>query len=285
MAHVIVYQSYHARSRVISAAMMAGIRRLGLDKVQHLLDSDYRGTPDADVAVFYGVAGKLKQVMEDYIAAGKKALYIDLGYWGRHMGGRRQGFHKIVLNGRHPTPYYRNLLHAKDRWKKFGLGIAAWKKPTPDKAILVAGISAKGARFEGFEPLTWEANAISQIRKVTDRRIIYRPKPTCPFATPIRGVDYSPPGEPLDLVLAKTACVVSHHSNTNIESLLRGIPSYTQEGVAIDQSQTDFSKIEEFVMRDDREQWCADIAYTQWSVAEMAQGLPWLRMKDENLIP
>lgn len=284
MAHVIVYQSYHARARTLCNAMVMGIRRCGLDKVDHVLDSDYRGQVAADVALFYGAAGKLKTVMSDYIAAGKKALYMDLGYWGRHAGGRRQGFHKIVVNGRHPTPYYQDLVHAKDRFKKFALHIAPWKA-RPDGHILIAGISAKGARFEGFEPLQWERNAIAQIRAATDRKIVYRPKPTCPYACPIEGVAYSPPGEPLDLVMAKTAVVVSHHSNTNIEAILRGVASCTHEGVAVDQSQTEFAKIEHLVQRDDREQWAANIAYTQWNVAEMTEGAPWRYLKNEGLIP
>lgn len=284
MAHVIIYQSHNPRARVVCAAMMQGIRKCGWDKVDHIIDSQYNGDPGADVAVFYGAAGKLRTIMNDYINAGKLAFYIDLGYWGRHTGGRRQGYHKIVLNGRHPTPYYKKMVHSKDRFKLFGLNISPWKK-RPDGAIMIAGISAKGARFEGFESLQWERNAIERIRRVTDRRIIYRPKPTDGSAQPIPGVDYSPPGEPLDLVMAKTAIVVSHHSNTNIEAILQGICSLTNEGVAIDQSQTDFNKIEHLVQRDDRAQWAADIAYTQWSVKEMWDGLPWRHFKTEDMIP
>lgn len=284
MAHVIVYQSTHGRAQVLCNAMVQGIKKLGLDKVDHVGDTDYRGKPDADVALFYGAAGKLKDVMQDYIAAGKKALYMDLGYWGRHEGGRRQGFHKIIVNGRHATPYYQATKHSPDRFKKFHIGIAPWKS-RPDGAILIAGISAKGARYEGFEPLQWERNAIAQIKRVTARNIIYRPKPTCPMACPLPGVGYSPPGEPLELVMAKTAIVVSHHSNTNIDAILQGICSCTHEGVATDFSQTEFSKIEDLVQGDGREQWAADIAYTQWQVPEMVLGLPWAHLKHEGLIP
>lgn len=286
MAHVIIYQSFHNRARILCQAMMAGIKKCGLDKVDQLLDSDYHGKPSADIALFYGAAGKLKQVMQDYIKAGKKALYMDLGYFGRHHGGRRHGFHKIVVNGRHPTPYYRKLVHHKARFDFFNIKVRPWQK-SKDGAVLIAGISHKGSRFEGYEPLSWERNAIKRIRAVTDRPIIYRPKPTCPHAAPldIPGIGYSRPGESLDIVLAKSACVVSHHSNTNIDAILRGIPSLTHEGVAVDQSQTDFSKIEDFVMRDDREQWARDIAWTQWNVAEMYEGAPWRYLKDEGLIP
>lgn len=284
MAHVLVFQSNHSRARVLCNAMVHGIKRCNLDKVDHVLDADYRGDPVADIALFYGASGKLKQIMHDYIAAGKKALYMDLGYWGRHAGGRRQGFHKIVVNSRHPTSYYRTYKHSPDRWRKFQIPVKPWQNRS-DGVILIAGISAKGARFEGFEPLEWERNAIKRIRASTDRPIIYRPKPTCPNACPIVGVGYSPPSERLDAVMAKTAIVVSHHSNTNIEAILSGICSLTDEGVAVDQSQTDFSKIEKLVQRDDRAQWAADIAYCQWNVAEMALGSPWAHLKNEGLIP
>lgn len=284
MAEVTVFQSHTSRSRVVCDAMMRGIRRCGLDRVSLLLEHEYSGAPVSDVAVFYGASGRLREVMDDYINAGKKALYIDLGYWGRHHGGRRQGYHKIVLNGRHPTPYYRRIKHSTDRWSKFGIKVQPWKS-RPGGAVLIAGISAKGARFEGFEPMEWERAAIGSIRCVTDRPIIYRPKPTCKEAMPIAGVGYSPPGEMLDVALSKTAVVVSHHSNTNIEAILSGVCSCTSEGVAVDQSQADLSRIEDFVKREDREQWVADIAYTQWNVAEMCAGKPWVWLKNEGLIP
>lgn len=283
MADVIVFQSHTSRSRVVCDAMMRGIRHCGLDRVSLLMEHEYSGAPMSDIAVFYGASGRLREVMDDYTHANKMALYIDLGYWGRHLGGRRQGYHKVVLNGRHPTPYYRRIKHAMDRWHKFGLKIQPWKA-RPGGAVLVAGMSAKGSRFEGFEPMGWERAAINLIRHVTDRPIIYRPKPTCKEAMPILGVGYSPPGETLDTVLAKTAVVVSHHSNTNIEAILAGVCSFTEAGVAVDQSQTDLNKIEDFVKLKDREQWVADIAYTQWNVAEMCEGKPWTWLKNEGFI-
>lgn len=283
MADVVVFQSSHSRAGVVCDAMLRGIKKCRLDKVRLWNECEYGGEPISDIAVFYGASGKLRDVMRDYIAAGRKAIYIDLGYWGRHAGGRRQGFHKIIVNGRHPTAYYQNIKHTPDRWKRFNFPISQWVT-RPGGAVLVAGTSAKGANFEGFEYMEWEKKTIDRLKKITSRRIIYRPKPTCPLACPIAGVSYSPPGESLHNALSKAAVVVSHHSNTNIEAILAGICSWTQEGVAIDQSQNDLDKVEELIQRRDRLQWVSDIAYTQWNVQEMTEGKPWSWLKNEGLI-
>lgn len=53
--------------------MLCGIASCG-DRVQRLTERDYDGSPQADVAVFYGLAGKLARIIKDYPAAGKTEI-------------------------------------------------------------------------------------------------------------------------------------------------------------------------------------------------------------------
>ena len=78
--------------------------------------------------------------------------------------------------------------------------------------------------------------------------------------------------------------VVTHHSNVAVDGLLQGIPAFCWQGVAAPLSSQDLTKIETPVYPDGREQWTADIAWCQWSIAEMKAGLPWLHLKSEGLI-
>jgi hypothetical protein len=262
--------------------MQEGILRLTRDRVELRSESSYL-KPIADVAVFYGMSGKLRAVLRDYREAGRKAVHIDLGYWGRHQGGRRAGYHKVTINDRHPTAYFQNQRHTLDRFEHFKIPILPWRKD--GKNILVAGISAKGSIFEGWAPMGWERDAIDALKKITKRPIMYRSKPSDKQARPIPGVLYSPPAQPLADALANAYCVVAHHSNVVVDGLLAGIPGFTMEGVAAPMCLQDLRKIEQPLYPDDRRQWAADVAWCQWNVAEMANGSCWKHLKNEGLVP
>lgn len=270
----------HHRSRVICDAMMAGIRASG-DRPELIPERFYVRKPVAPVAVFYGLEGNLRNVFTDYSEQGK-AVYVDLGYWGRRQGGRWAGYHKISVNARHPTAYFQARKHDNRRAQLLGVVPQAWKK---GNHILLAGMGDKGARAEGFEPEMWERETIAEIRKHTHRQIIYRPKPSWKRARPIPSVGFSPRTQDVAEVLNGAHCVVTHHSNVAVDGLVGGTPAFCWHGVASLLSSQDLSQIESPLYPEGREQFVADLAWTQWSIAEMAKGLPWRHLKDEGLIP
>ena len=278
MKVVIYEQRSHIRSRVICDAMHQGIRKCG-DFVVRCYEDEYKDVGD-EWAVFYGLDGNLKRILADYSAVGR-AVYVDLGYWGRLTGGKLAGYHKIVLNGRHPNSYYRRGYPA-DRFREQGIKIEPWR--TSGKHIVLAGMGNKAAAVEGLATEAWERRMIELIRMVTNRPIVYRPKPSWKEAMPIHGVDYSPPAVPIENVLKNAWAVVTHHSNVAVDAVLAGIPAFCWKGVGRDMSLQDLAHLEKPWMPEGREQWAADIAYTQWSVPEIAQGLPWTHFKREGLV-
>lgn len=276
---VVLYeQRSHVRSRMICDAMQLGISRQG-DFVFRTFEDQFKDVGD-EWAVFYGLDGNLKTIFEQYSKIGR-AVYVDLGYWGRLTGGKLAGYHKIVLNGRHPEGYYRRNSPA-DRFAVHGVEVKPWRETGGH--ILVAGMGDKAARFEGFAPEAWERNVIEQLQRLTHRRIVYRPKPSWKEARPIQGVDYSEPRVPFENALKGAWAVVTHHSNVAVDAILAGIPAFCWKGVAREMSSQDIGQIERPIYPDNREQWAADIAYTQWSVVEIAQGLPWAYFRREGLV-
>jgi hypothetical protein len=270
----------HERSKTVCAAMKAGIEHCG-DRVTFISASRY-ASPICDVAVFYGLAGRLAAALRDYPAAGKKAIYVDLGYWKRKdIGSRWDGYHKLVVNGRHPTGYFQHRPHDDSRAQSLGLSVLPWRK---GRNVVIAGMGPKGAAAEGFAPGQWEADAVRQIRAVTDRPIIYRPKPNWKHARPIAGATMGDPGMTLAAALADAHCVVSHHSNAGVEGLMMGIPCFTIEGVALPMGRSDLALIEQPHYPAGREQWAADLAFVQWNVDEMRRGLAWRHLRDEGLV-
>lgn len=268
------------RSQRLAHMAHAGVLRAG-DTADLRSDGDYRG-PDTPVALFYGYEKNLPRVMEDYREAGKRAVYIDLGYFGRRMGGRWEGYHKVAVNDRHPTAYFQKARHDMRRARKFGLSPKPWSK---GKHVLIAGMSDRAAQACGLNPAEWEREAIKEIAKHTDRPIIYRPKPSWTAARPIPGASFSPKAEPLERVLRNCHAVVTHHSNVAVEALLMGVPAFAFEGVAKPMGLQDLSRIEDPMRPDGRRQWINDIAYCQWNGAELRSGEMWKHLKGEGLIP
>jgi len=281
MTSVAVYRYPHSRrSSFCAEAMAQGIRASG-DQVHDRVMSQYEGRPDTDVAVFYGFN---RDLLDGYRVAGKKAIYVDLGYWAREG---QTGHHKLGLNSRHPTAYFQRRAHAPDRWRRLNVTIQPWRAANPAAPIIVAGMSGKGALAEGFHPQEWERKAIAELRKHTQRRIIYRPKPNWTGSRPIDGADFQKgdsQGRDVPVVLRNCHAIVTHHSNVAVDALLAGVPVFSVEGIAAKLGLSDLSKIETPVYPDGREQWAYDAAYTQWTVPEMASGAPWRHLKEEGLV-
>jgi hypothetical protein len=260
--------------------MADGIRKCN-DQVHDIRQEFYHG-PNDDAAVFYGLYEKLADAFVEYRRVGKMAVYVDLGYWGRTEGGKLKGYHKVSINSRHPTAYFQKRKHPDDRFKRFGLDIKPWTKSGGH--ILVAGMGAKAATVEGFKPNQWEQLAINELRKHTDRPIVYRAKNSWRSAEPIDGTIFSW-REPLEEVLENCWATVSHHSNVCIDGMLEGIPAFCYHGVASVMGLQDLSKIETPVYPDDRYQFMCDVAYNQWTPIEMHSGACWRHLKSEGLVP
>lgn len=287
MARVAVYQlPGHPRSRAVTDAMVKGIKAVG-DDARIVSSAHYRNPGDDDVAVFYGLASNNARMFRDFKAAKRPAVYIDLGYWGRKEGGRFAGYHKVSVGDRHPTRYFQARRHDDSRLAHFGLAPLDWQRG--GAAILLVGMGPKAAGAEGFEPNQWEAWAAKEIAKVSGRRVIYRPKPNWETARRIPGTDWGmvEKESPLAAALSGIHAVVSHHSNANVEALQLGVPSFTFGGIALPLSESRLARIEHPLYPDEaeRRQWLADVAWTQFSVAEMAEGLPWRHLKEEGLVP
>lgn len=282
---VIVYRKAgRRRSEVLCDALYRGLSTLG-ERVELRSEGDYRG-PEAAVVAFYGMAGNLAQIYRDYRKAGLTAVCVDLGYWARRGAGttgRFRGYHKVAVNARHPTDYFRRHRHDAARAQALGLRIEKWRRG--GQHILVAAMGGKAARFEGFQPGEWERGIIADLRKVTDRPILFRPKPGDDEVQHLPGTIPSPKSQPLAAAFADCHAVVTHHSNVAVESLLAGVPVFCVEGVAAPLGLQDFARIEEPVRPSDRQDWLHDVTYCQWSVDEIAQGMAWRHLKDEGLVP
>lgn len=262
------------RSRGIASYMAAGIERVG-DSVYQT--GRWKFDPDADVAVAYGWGHP--ELFEAYRAAGKHFVYVDLGWWDRKPEGMvMEGYHKVCVDAREPTAYFRRN-SPPDRFARFKFPVKQWRMSGDH--ILLAGMSEKSAGTRGFKPYEWELAALAEIRRATDRRVLYRPKPSWIHAMPIASCDWSPPTDDIQTALAGAWAVVTLHSNVAVDALLAGIPVHVIEGVASGFS-TPINMIEVPSTPDGREQLLADIAYCQFNTCEMRSGECWRYLKERT---
>lgn len=275
-----VIESTGPRARLVCDALMHGIRICG-DGARHTKEEFYNG-PTSDAAAFYGLYGKIRQAFIHYRQPPRKAVYVDLGYWKRTEGGKIHGYHKIAVNSRHPTAYFQQRNYPYHRFHQMGVPILPWKKG--GRHILIAGMGAKAADVEGFKPTQWEQAAVEELQRYTDRPIIYRPKPSWRNYVHIDGTILSPGDQRIEDVLEDCHAVVSHHSNVCVDAILAGIPVFCWHGVASVMGLKDLSLIESPIYPEGRDQWAANIAWTQWTPAEIKTGAAWRYLKDEGIL-
>jgi hypothetical protein len=266
-------RSGHAKK--LCKAFAEGIPLSGRDTCKLRADTEHNMS-GFDAALLWGFTSPCQKVIQSCVEAGKPWVYLDLAYWSRH------DHFKVTLNNRHPAGYLMDRAMPDDRFKRLKLTVEPWRKG--GTYVLVAGMSGKAAWSWGQGPQEYDRNIVTQLRKVTKRPIVYRPKPSYREAKPIAGSTFDRSQEPghYDKLVAEAWCVVTHHSNVGVDALLAGVPVFTRYGAAMHLALADSaieSRLEDPWYPDGREQWAANLAYCQWTVAEMADGSCWRHMK------
>lgn len=227
------------------------------------------------MAIIYGCGQGHVEIIKRFEALGKPTLILDLGYWERNYNLGAQTHYKVVLGPHnHPQELIKKLNARPDRFEKSKQVIQPWRD-NKDGHILLAGMGQKSCVLYGYPDQSWDMWAVKEIRKYTNRKIVYRPKPSWRNCPPIAGTEYSPPGDSLAPYLNSAFCVVNHHSNVGVDALLAGVPVFSWDGAAFYQSSQDLSKIETPYYPEDREKFLWGLCHYNWSVAEIENGLCW----------
>lgn len=277
-----IIQDKGRRAATICKHFRAGIVRSGGEPVIYPSPSYPYYRSDPELLLMYGYGEPRRSYFQRAMKRGIPVIYVDLGYWHRTRFDRYDGYHKVCLNALHPTDYFMRRQHNPKRFEKLAIPIEKQKR---GDAILIPGMSEKAAWTWGFKAEEWEKKTIARLRKHTDRRIIYRPKPSWRGKRPLRvpGVEYDDPRHPIERILKDTFCVVTHHSNVAVDGLLRGIPNISDEGVGSVIGTNDLAMIEqtEAPDMDEVRAWAANVAWTQWTPEEMHSGAAWRYVLEE----
>lgn len=264
------------RERLLADAFLLGARTHGHETEAIALGTPYDGQR-YDVACMVGV--KSREVFAEHHKRGAHVIYLDKGYARHKKIGVRSGweFWRVAIDAHHPTDRLGAERHAADRFERLELDVAPWRER--GEHIILAGSSAKYHAFYGLkEPTTYARGLVREIREHTRRPLVYRPKPSWKEAVEIKKARYSRPPESIGAVLKDAHALVTHGSNACFEAMLAGIPTVALgPAVAAPISSTDLSEIEEprLASEKDRYQLLHNLAYWQWTEAEMASGEAW----------
>jgi hypothetical protein len=267
----------------IAEALAKGAKRCG-DTVT--LYNEYKHITGEDVAAFYGMSPDHVQCIKDMKAVGRSAVVADLAYFGRSKTAPPPAkYYKISVNDNHPTAFFQNIKHPPDRFKIFKLKVRPMRKN--GDYILLAGIGPKSSVLYGIQHQSWDQWAIDELRKYTKIPIYYRAKPNhADKFKKLPGSEWTDPTTPLESLLKHAWAVVTRHSNVTVDGIVQGVPCFAINGVATKIGLTDLSKIKHpyYPSHEEQLQFCYDLAYTQWTLAEMADGQMWKHLKSEKLI-
>lgn len=225
---------------------------------------------DADIACMVGV--KSNRLIKRCWDRGIQTLMFDKGYvrdkWPK-------GYWRVSLNAHHPTDTtLHQYRYPSDRFEALGLTIKPWRKS--GLQVVFAGSSAKYHEFNCLvDPTKYARRIVKRLNELTDKPIIYRPKPSWRDAVPIRGSHHSGPKEPLQTVLNNAHCVITHGSNICFEAMLEGIPTIVL-GNAVSR-RIGSTKLEDVgePLKGKRQQLLNNLAYHQWTLYEMEHGDMW----------
>jgi len=267
-------------SKPVFTAFVQGAKLLGHEVVEHNLN--------ADVLVIWSVLwhGRMEQnkkIWEEAKRLGKKVLILEVGCFIRGTTWRI-GLNHVNNNGSFGLTTDLQF----NRSRSLGVNLKPWF--TGGKNIVICGQHSKSEQWADMpNPIDWLKSTIDLIKQHSDRPIIFRPHPRdFQWTTKIsyKDVTLKIPKhirntyDDFDFIddLKDAWAVVNPSSNTGILSILHGIPAFVYPAsLAYPVANHSLAKIES-PSRPSREQWLEEICHCEWTLEEIAQGLPLKRI-------
>ena len=273
-------------SKPVIEAFLNSCRTAGITPVEDSLD--------CDAVVIWSILWngrmvKNKRVYEHYRSLGKPVLIIDAGALERDVTW------KIAVNNITSEGYYGHK--TKLDWDRPGkLGISLQNNEL-NNSILITGQHNKSLQWEGMPALEdWTVDLIHKIRKYSDRPIVVRHHPRCPYFIPPQRFKMLVMNKVITDCVLETPqqiestydafnidydyhCVVNHCSGPGINAVIAGA------NVLVDKKSLAYPmsiKLKEIENppKKDRDKWLVQISHTEYTVDEIEQGLWLKRLKD-----
>ena len=261
-------------SKPVFDAFHAGANALGHDV-------DVNGNNGIDViwsVLWNGRMAGNQTIWQQNIEQGKPTIVLEVG------GIKRGTTWKVGLNGINRDAYFCDVGMDSSRAVSLGIKLKPWR--TNGEYILICGQHDKSLQWTTMPRMSnWFLDTYDEIRKHTDRPIIFRPHPRCRLEHIERGLRHVYRQEPrhvngtyddFDMGFDNVHCTISYSSNPGIHSVIEGVPAFVStHSLAYDVgNDIDFLHDIEQPLMPDRQQWLNNYAHTEYTVEEISQGLP-----------
>jgi len=243
-----------------------------------------------DVAVIWSVLWngrmlKNKTIWDQNRLLGRPVIVLEVG------GIKRGTTWKVGLNGINRTGYFSEQNNDRSRADNLGLVCKPWR--SDGDFILVCGQHDKSLQWESMPSMSnWFMQTYKEIRKHSQRPILLRPHPRCRLPNIELGLDNVYRQEPrkltgtyddFDMKFDNIWATISWSSNPGIHSIINGVPAFVSNSslaypVAND---IDFLHDIEDPHMGGRQAWLNDYAHTEYTVDEIAKGIPLTNLLDQ----
>ena len=259
-------------------AFINGCKFLGHEVVENAMD--------ADAAVIWSVLfqGRMfgnQQIYESYRKQDKPVFVIEVGTLKRGV------LWKISLNNINRLAAWGDQKNLNiDRPAMLGLSLQEFRQIRP-KTILIATQHERSLQWRGQPSVVqWVENTIRNIRQYTDRPIVVRPHPRYRIPPLFgKGITTENP-MPLPNTYSEYNinydhhCVVNFCSGPSIQSAIAGTPVICDQSSLAYPVSIPMEKIEDAYLPD-RKDWFIKLCHTEWTVEEIAAGIPISRLLEK----
>lgn len=254
----VIHVNHAEHQRTHADWMAEGLRLHGLE----VSFAAYDEPEPCDFAVVWGA--HQKRVM----ATGRPFLMQERGHIQPRMEWTSLGWNGLAGRGLYPMAqdggerFARHFAHHLKEWRQGG------------SYALVMGQTPGDAAVEGTDVVSWAARVTAELQSL-GHRVRFRAHPNCAARAAQQcpaGADLS--GGSLADDLDGAAFVVTFNSTSGVEAALAGVPLVVMDrgGMAWPVSA---HTLREAGVAPDRAQWCADLAWSQWSESELRSGAFW----------
>lgn len=237
-------------------ALRDGIRAAG--DVADLVDHS-RYAEGYDVTVTWGVRGGRRGLMARQNSNGGRHLVMERGYLGNREHWTSLGLDG--LNGRAEFP----MIDDPSRFDEhFGHLLQSWKQGSG--YALIMGQVKGDCSVLNVDLDQWYRDARKRLES-KGWEVRFRPHPLC-----VVGDNRS-----LEEDLSGAELAVTFNSNSGVDAALAGVPVHAEDegSMALPVASREYS-----VIRPNRSQWAARLAWYQWTMDEIARGEAWMRLRE-----
>lgn len=264
-----LYREFGAlNSPPIFNAFEQGLRSLGHDIVQ----------TNEDVAVIWSVlwAGRMLGNKNVY-QSNKPTIIIEVGNLIR---GTTWRISLNNINGLGEFGIDDNLDVERPDKLKLKLSPIQEKRKSD---ILIASQHSASLQWQGMPSMNeWITSTVAEIRQHTKRKIKIRPHPRSPVRVVIPGVEVEVPkripGSYDDFNIDYNYhCVINYNSGPAVQAAINGVPVVCDSSSLAGELSGSIANIESISLPD-RSHWFTKLTHTEWTVDEIAKGIPQARI-------